>query len=322
MPVTGPRPLPDVAVDGRGLVAGRLAARRVDALPLEKLRPVIRIAHRRVGALDIPERLILDHELVLILSGRGQLRFTAPARDVIPFAAGSLLFIPPYARHDFLSDPGEGEHVAVHFDLAPNFPPFASNVQRRAPYEVRLVHGLTLPRHTRTRPGDAANRALTGIVTHFARGEPPARLRAEALLFNVLATLFDAAPDAGEPAASDATINHVARVRIDRALAWLDRHLAGRVTPVDLARAAGLSASHFNRLFRRWTGRSPGEFVLHRRVEHARKLLGDVGLSIKEVAARSGFDDPYYFSKVFRRIDGLPPTHFREALLAGRRADG
>ena len=89
--------------------------------------------------------------------------------------------------------------------------------------------------------------------------------------------------------------------------------------PADLARAAGLSPSHFTRLFRLWTGLPPGEYLLRKRVEQACKLLGDPTLSIKEVAARSGFDDPYYFSKVFRRVDGLTPTLFREALLAGRR---
>ena len=94
--------------------------------------------------------------------------------------------------------------------------------------------------------------------------------------------------------------------------------MSHRITPIDLARAAGLSASPFTRVFRRWTGLPPNEYVLRRRVEVARALLGDVGFSIKEVAARTGFEDPYYFSKVFRRIDGLPPTHFRQALLVGK----
>ena len=184
---------------------------------------------------------------------------------------------------------------------------------------MRVAHGLTLPRHTVARPGDPAGRWLAEVVTHFGRGEPSARLRAEALLFNVLAVLFDAARPAGTAPAGDSSVNHAARARIDRALHHLERGLAGHLTPADLARAAGLSASHFTRLFRRWMGLPPGEYILRRRVEHARKLLGDVTLSIKEIAARSGFDDPYYFSKVFRRIDGLPPTLFREALLAGRR---
>jgi AraC-like DNA-binding protein len=64
------------------------------------------------------------------------------------------------------------------------------------------------------------------------------------------------------------------------------------------------------------------EYLRRVRVRRARSLLGDVDLSIKEVARRVGFDDPYHFSKVFHKVDGLPPTLYREALLAGTQRGG
>jgi transcriptional regulator GlxA family with amidase domain len=85
-----------------------------------------------------------------------------------------------------------------------------------------------------------------------------------------------------------------------------------------LARAAGLSVSHFNRLFLEWTGFTPMEYQRRQRITKARVLLGDAHLSIKEIAAQCGFDDPYHFSRVFRQLDGLSPSQFREAKLAGR----
>jgi two-component system response regulator YesN len=57
------------------------------------------------------------------------------------------------------------------------------------------------------------------------------------------------------------------------------------------------------------------EYMRRLRVEHARELLADPSLSIKEVAARTGFTEPNHFSRVFSRIDGVPPTAFREAVL-------
>ena len=71
-------------------------------------------------------------------------------------------------------------------------------------------------------------------------------------------------------------------------------------------------------MFNEWTGYSPIEYLRRLRVERARQLLADVDLSIKEIAQRCGFDDAYHFSKTFRQIDGLPPTKYRESLLAGR----
>ncbi|MCX6945312.1 MAG: helix-turn-helix domain-containing protein [Opitutales bacterium] len=46
-------------------------------------------------------------------------------------------------------------------------------------------------------------------------------------------------------------------------------------------------------------------------------MLADSRLAVKEVAARTGFRDTSHFSKVFRRVDGLAPAHYRDALLAG-----
>lgn len=300
----------DVAIGGRDPRTVRFEGRRkVYMLPLEKLRPSIRIAHRPKSALNVPERIILDHELVLILAGSGTLSFGSNA---VVFKAHDLFFIPPFERHTFVSAPGSGEHIAVHFDLAAQFPAFATRLPRRLPYQVQFAHGLSLPRHSVLRPGDPVRSWLNNIVTLFACGEPLARLQADALLLNVLARLFK-----GQAAAAPKAIDSALHVRITQALDFLEANLARRLTPADLACAAGLSSSHFSRVFRRWTGFPPGEYVLRRRVEEARKLLGNVRLSIKEVAARSGFADPYYFSKVFRRIDGLPPTHFRQALLIG-----
>jgi transcriptional regulator GlxA family with amidase domain len=59
-------------------------------------------------------------------------------------------------------------------------------------------------------------------------------------------------------------------------------------------------------------------YLRHRRVDAARLLLADVDLSIKEIAVRCGFDDPYHFSKVFHQIDGLSASDYRETVLAGR----
>ena len=309
-----------VALSGQDLASLRLATRKVYTLPLEKLRPSIRIAHRGAGALEIAERIILDHELVLVLVGKGTLRI---GEGALPFAAGDLLFIPPFTPNVFDSPRSSGgEHLAVHFDLAAQFPPLAANLPRRLPYEVRFAHGLVLPGHTPTNAMDPIRSWLHHIVALFSLGEPLARLRAEALLLNILAGLFERTRSPGGGAGPDTAISHALRSRIERALNHLEGHLAEHLTPADLANAAGLSVSHFTRLFRRWAALSPGEYVLRRRVEEARKLLGDVRLSIKEVAARCGFEDPYYFSKVFRRIDGLPPTHFREARLAGQNPGG
>ncbi|WP_050898834.1 AraC family transcriptional regulator [Allomesorhizobium alhagi] len=95
---------------------------------------------------------------------------------------------------------------------------------------------------------------------------------------------------------------------IDHIAANLDQPL-----PVgELAKVSGLSRAHFSRVFAASEGMPPAEFVMRRRLQRATKLLTKTAdLSVKEVAIMSGFEDPNYFAKVFRRFFGASPTEFR-----------
>ncbi|WP_027998283.1 AraC family transcriptional regulator [Sinorhizobium arboris] len=95
---------------------------------------------------------------------------------------------------------------------------------------------------------------------------------------------------------------------IDHIMSNLDKPL-----PVEeLARISGLSRAHFSRAFAASEGMPPAEFVLQKRLQRAVKLLTKTAdLPVKEVAILSGFGDPNYFAKVFRRVFGASPTEFR-----------
>lgn len=80
----------------------------------------------------------------------------------------------------------------------------------------------------------------------------------------------------------------------------------------DLAKVSGLSRAHFSRVFAASEGMPPAEYVLQKRLQRAVKLLTKAAsLPVKEVAVMSGFEDPNYFAKVFRRVFGASPTEFR-----------
>jgi AraC family transcriptional regulator len=99
-----------------------------------------------------------------------------------------------------------------------------------------------------------------------------------------------------------------------RCMEFMEAHLRGELRLSELAREAGMSASHFIRSFRRSTGKTPYQFLLHRRVERARSLMGDHRISLAEVAAGSGFADQHHFARVFRRITGLTPSSYRRSI--------
>jgi AraC family transcriptional regulator len=80
----------------------------------------------------------------------------------------------------------------------------------------------------------------------------------------------------------------------------------------ELADVAGLSMTHFSEMFRRSTGQSPHQFVLHRRVERAKELLRAAEMRVLDVAVACGFKSQQHFARVFRSLCGASPTEYRQ----------
>jgi AraC-like DNA-binding protein len=248
------------------------------------------------------ERILFDHEFVLITQGTGAIIYRT---ERIEFAPHDLLFIPPFRPHRF--EAGPCEHLAVHFDFAPGVPALGRTLARRRPYEVRFPENRQLTRRTTLVKQDRVEREFAALVTAWQDGGSVGELEAGAALLGILATLFRRTEDKADERG---------RVRIERAVTMLAEPT--RTVPVTaLARACRLSVSHFNREFREWTGYSPVEYQRRQRVARARVLLAEGRLSIKEVAAAVGFDDQYHFSRVFRQLDGLSPSQYRAAAMSG-----
>jgi len=84
-----------------------------------------------------------------------------------------------------------------------------------------------------------------------------------------------------------------------------------------LAAEVGLSPSHFSRRFKKRFGRAPVDYQLDLRLQSACQLLRTSAEPLAGIAAAVGFDDVYYFSRLFRRRMGEPPGRFRRGVQAG-----
>jgi len=93
------------------------------------------------------------------------------------------------------------------------------------------------------------------------------------------------------------------------ARAYLDAHVADRVSLDALAALAGVSKFHFVRLFHRVVGESPHAYQLRGRVALAQTLLTQ-GHSASRVAQETGFADHSHLIRTFRRLTGMTPTRF------------
>ncbi len=100
--------------------------------------------------------------------------------------------------------------------------------------------------------------------------------------------------------------------RIGKVVTFMMRNFADELSAAVLARQANLSLSRFAHLFRETTGMSPLRYLESLRIWKAQELLIGTSKSIKEISQEIGFQDPLYFSKVFRRNLKASPRRFRQ----------
>jgi AraC-like DNA-binding protein len=94
-------------------------------------------------------------------------------------------------------------------------------------------------------------------------------------------------------------------------MALFEQHLTSTLPPLTMATALGLSERTLTTRCRTAFGEAPGKLFTRFRLERARTLLVQTDLSIKAVAECLGFENPYHFSTVYKRVHGVAPTHHR-----------
>ena len=78
-----------------------------------------------------------------------------------------------------------------------------------------------------------------------------------------------------------------------------------------MADHAQLSKSHFARLFKEQTNYSPVEYFIRLKLQRACMQLALTRKTIREISYNLGYTDPYYFSRIFKKIIGKSPSQFR-----------
>lgn len=94
---------------------------------------------------------------------------------------------------------------------------------------------------------------------------------------------------------------------------YLERHADELTQAEEVATACGVTAVHLNRLFRTYAQTTPFAYLQKRKIQRARDLLLRTDWSVARISERLNFENPYGFSRTFKRITGQSPTEFRRA---------
>lgn len=111
---------------------------------------------------------------------------------------------------------------------------------------------------------------------------------------------------------SRAYLNSEAYSRIKPAIDYIGANLTSEISAAQLSALCEISGEYMRRLFRSYTGKNPVEYIRSKRLEAARELIYKSDLPIADIAAKCGYDDPRYFSRLYSREYGVAPTYARK----------
>jgi AraC-like DNA-binding protein len=106
--------------------------------------------------------------------------------------------------------------------------------------------------------------------------------------------------------------------KISKVLNYIHQHLDEPLTNEVLAASVNMAPNSFARLFKLQSGQTPQDFIRKKRLENASRLLYHSEQSIEQISAECGFNDRYYFTRVFSREMGVSPARYRRNLLLNR----
>jgi AraC-like DNA-binding protein len=255
-----------------------------------------------------PWRVIGDHELFIFTDGEARMTLEGTAH---PCPEGSWLIIPPASRH--LSECLSSTVFVrwMHFTWG-QAPPVAKVVHLSGPEAPVPVFAF----EKTPGPGGMLRGSLSDLrlidlhdqsASHLRSGDARRTRLARAQFLEELLLLIDLPAVSGIGGKESLALK--VKARLDEAMRQPARDQEGIQK---ILSGLGHSYAHLERRFRAQFQLHPARYLAEGRMRRARELLEETSMSVAAVARELGYDDPAYFSRLFRKITGRSPARVRE----------
>ncbi|SDS33382.1 AraC-type DNA-binding protein [Paenibacillaceae bacterium GAS479] len=288
------------------------------------LSPYVRFIHEIVvhpGA-HLHERYIYDHEFIFVVSGSGWLRIET---NKYPMEPGDLLYIRPHKLNEMYVFENEPMHCfAVHFDYmflgeSTDFSPSVYLGRRQGeiipdvnwlkarPYAELM--DLDIPERMTPSRMHSFHEAFKELVLHFQESRADAHIWLKSSLLRLLGLVHH------ELTTKEGIRIHNSHADLMlEAVQFMQQNYTQKIDLPMLAARANLSPKYFGSLFKQATGQSVSQYLLGLRIEEAKRMLRLHKFTIKEIADGVGIPDLFYFSKLFKKMEGLSPKKYAESM--------
>lgn len=104
---------------------------------------------------------------------------------------------------------------------------------------------------------------------------------------------------------------------INRVVAKIERECNTPITVQQIADELGVNRSYLTENFKKYTGWTVKGYLMEQRMEYAKLQIRNLELDIQHVAANCGYNDPLFFSRIFKKYVGCSPSEYRRSITSG-----
>lgn len=242
----------------------------------------------------------LDYQLLYIVSGKTHFYFRGKERIV---TAGHMVLIQPRQeqKYDYFGEE-KPEVYWVHFTGSN-----VKNILRK--YKIPLDDPVFY---------SGVSSAYANLFKEMINELQTCRTGFQELLEMYLRQIFlliQRSREEQKPIASSYLLEEMEYAR-----RYFNEHYNEPINIEEYAQARGMSVSWFMRNFKQVTAKSPMQYILAIRINNAVSLLETTDYNVTEISAIVGYDNPLYFSRIFKKQEGVSPSDYRK-ILRDRDAD-
>lgn len=239
----------------------------------------------------IEPRALADHELVLITGGKGKVMIES---GLFLLKAGVMLYFPPGLNHSMHSDNDNPlTFYGVHFSYF-----FAEFFNNQWKYEDGR-EALPVKNFFEIIAFQKMELLFRKLNQCWNEKAPGYEMMCRSTLLEILC----------QSMCRD-EINYAVRKKITCLLTFMNENLEKKITVREMAEMVNLSPDYLSAQFKCITGFTIVQYLNRNRIDRAKVMLSDGRQKIREVAEKLGFCDEFYFSRVFKKYEGVSPANY------------
>ena len=209
-------------------------------------------------------------------------------------SAQQIIVIPPDTPHIYYSSADRPWSVYWLHVSGPFYEAFYNNISRHLPIRISDILG---------------DRIKDIFWQCFRILNSPYETDEFIYLCQLVSTMFSLINCFEKP---DVPITEEGNLTINKAISFMKKHIHEKISREQLLATMQVSSSHLTQMFKRSTGYAPIEYFLRLKMHAVSRDLYFSKLPIRDIAGTYGFEDPYYFSRIFKKITGMAPARFRD----------